>query len=119
MNIFRAHRIFLRDLCVKCHTKLSELDGVDRDEQIGRNAELVQEMVDTMCASIPYTFGDDDPAARAVERTVVVPHVEIDFFHHLSFSFPLLVSSMVDSLPAKQKEGIEVARWTCAEMSGL
>jgi hypothetical protein len=119
VNIFRAHRVFLCDLCIKCHTRLSQLDGVDRDDEIGRSVQLVQEMVDEMCASIPYGFGEDDPNERVKVREGMLPDVEMDFFCHMSFSFPLLVSSMVDSLSETQKKGIEAARMSCAKASGL
>ena len=84
----------LRDLCIKCHTRLSQLDGVDREEEIGRSVQLVLEMVDETCASIPYGFGEDDPNGRVGVREGILPDVEMDFFCHMSFLFPLLVSSM-------------------------
>lgn len=37
----------------------------------------------------------------------------------MSFSFPLLVSSMVDPLSERLKEGIELARMSCTEATGL
>lgn len=85
LNTFRAHRLFLRDLSIKCQTRWSELDGIDRRNEIARSVLLVQEMVDEMCASIPYGFGKVDPNKRVRVKEGVVPDVEMDFFCHELF----------------------------------
>jgi hypothetical protein len=41
---------------------------VDRKEELERSVQLVQEMVDEMCASIPYGFGEDDRNERVGVR---------------------------------------------------
>jgi hypothetical protein len=86
-NIFRAHRIFLHDLQIRCHQGLDALTGNNNEEKIARNVQTSRELVDEICATAPYEFAADDPHARKEEiEMAIVPKAEVDVFYHMSFS---------------------------------
>ena len=67
--------------------KVVSAGGVDRKEEIARSVQLLLEMVDETCASIPYGFGEDDPNGRVGVREGILPDVKMDIFCHMSFCF--------------------------------
>jgi hypothetical protein len=58
-------------------------------------------MVDKMCATMPYNFGDYGPRARegdAVMAAQDIPEAKASLAFHATFNPPLLISSMVSSI---------------------
>jgi hypothetical protein len=112
-NIHRCHLIFLQDVKMQCYQLMKNLTEFTYDNEIARCVTTARDLVNKMCATTPYDFGDDDPHAR--ERDVVIPAQEIPktkvtLAFHITFSPPLLISSMVSSISGRQREGIIAAR---------
>ena len=86
-NIFRAHRVFLQDLKIRCHQGLDAIIGSNSEEKIAGNVNTSRALVDEICATMPYDFAADDPHARKEDvETAIVPKAEVGVFSHMSFS---------------------------------
>ena len=120
-NLVRVYHIFAEDLRVRCLRILAMMDGKIRRMEIISSAIKARQAVDEICATMPYDFTPDDPSARAPHvHRIAVPSVESDLVSHLAFSFPLLVTTMVDAgIPKAQREGIKRARRACSQSVGI
>jgi hypothetical protein len=59
-NIHRCHLIFLQDVKMQCYQLMKNLTEFTYDNEIARCVTTVRDLVDKMCATTPYDFGDDD-----------------------------------------------------------
>ena len=119
-SYFRTHRIFLADLSIRCYQRLVELDDQNYDKEIWRHVDDAQNAIDNICVRIPYSFGTDNPRKRKPNvEPRVVPNAKTTYLYHASFEYPLLVASMVWTLPPFRQRGIEAARRQCANACGL
>jgi hypothetical protein len=121
-NIYRCHRVFLLDLKMQCYQLMSNLTEFTYDNEIARCVTTARELIDKMCATTPYDFGDDDPHARegdVVTAAQDIPETKVTLAFHITFSPPLLISSMVSSISDRQREGIIAARHQKAAAVGL
>jgi hypothetical protein len=121
-NIHQCHLIFVQDLKMQCYQLMTNLTESTYDNEIARCVMTARDLIDKMCATTPYDFGDDDPHAR--ERDVVIPaqdipETKVTLAFHIIFSPPLLISSMVSSISYRQREGIIAARHQQAAAVGL
>jgi hypothetical protein len=117
---FRTHRIFLADLSIRCYQCLAELDCQPYDTEIWRHVDEAQNAIDNICVRIPYNFAPDNPRKRKPAISPrIVPEAKITYLYHASFDYPLLVASMVWTLPPFRQKGIETARKQCANACGL
>lgn len=69
-----------------------------------------------------YDFGNDSPRFRkgyVVTAAQEIPDRTVTLAFHVTFSSPLLMSSMVSSLSDKQREGIKSAKYQQAAAVGL
>lgn len=71
-NAQRCWRIKLQLTILAC---LKHLNSGNFDIASVTTLEIIQELVDTMCASIPYYLGDRMMIARIDDKTVQYPHV--------------------------------------------
>jgi hypothetical protein len=103
-SLFRTHRIFLADLSIRCYQRLNELDGQSYDEEIWRHVDETQNTIDNICVRIPYNFAPDNPRKRNPRVSPrIIPDAKITYLYHASFEYPLLVASMVWTLPTFRK----------------
>jgi hypothetical protein len=112
-NIYRCHQIFIQDVKMQCYQLMSTLTEFTYGNKIARSVTTAREMVDKICATTPYEFGDDDPRARegnAVMAAQDIPETKVTLAFHVTFNPPLLIASMVSSIPDMQREGIIAAR---------
>lgn len=117
---YRTHRIFLADLAIICHQRLAELENLSHDLAIWEHTDLAQNAVDEICARIPYDFDIDNPRQRKPHvKPRVVPEAKITYLYHGSFEYPLLVCSMIWTLPQARQEEINAARRECARNCGM
>lgn len=117
---YRTHRIFLCDLAIICHQRLAELENESHDLAIWGHVDLAQNAVDEMCGRLPYDFEIDDPRKRKPHlKPRLVPEAKITYLYHASFEHPLLICSMIWTLPATRQRGIAAARRECARNCGL
>jgi hypothetical protein len=117
---FRTHRIFLADLSIRCYQRLAELDGQTYDNQIWRHVDEDQNTIDNTCVRIPYSFAPDNPGKRKPSVLPrIVPDAKITYLYHASIEYPLLVASMVWTLPPFRQKSVETARKQCANACGL
>jgi Fungal Zn(2)-Cys(6) binuclear cluster domain/Fungal specific transcription factor domain len=117
---YRTHRIFLADLAIISHQRLAELENKPHDLAIWEYTDVAQNAVDEICARIPYDFDVDDPRRRKPHvKPRVVPEAKITYLYHASFEYPLLVCSMVWTLPQVRHQGIAAARRECSRNCGL
>ena len=117
---FRTHRVFLADLAIRCFQLLAEIEGKEQDEQIWKRIDQAQNAIDEICVRTPYGFGEDKHELRRPNVSPrTIPTANLTYLYHSSFDCPLLVASMVWTLPQFRQKGIDRARMECARACGL
>jgi hypothetical protein len=115
---YRTHRIFLADLAIICHQRLAELEKQNHDLAIWEHVDVAQNAVAEICGRIPYRIGGLRKQESHLQPRII-PEARITYLYHASLEYPLLVCSMVWTLPEARKRGIEEARQKCARYCGL
>ena len=121
-NICRCQKLFLQDIKVQCYQSMSNLTEMTHANEIARCVTTARELINRMCATTPYNFGHYDPRARlgnVVTAAQDVPETKVTLAFHITFSPPLLISSMVSSISDSQRAGIISARHQQAAIVGL
>ena len=112
MSWYQTHRIFLADLAVRCLQLLAELTLESHIEEIWDQVDAAQSSVNEICIRAYTVYNSSD-------GTTVPSKTGSTYLYHSSFDYPLLVASMVDTLPQSRQSGIDEARKQCAAACGL
>jgi hypothetical protein len=89
---------------MQCYQLMSNLTDFPFGNEIPSCVSKARKLVDKICATTPYDFSDDDPHVRegdVVTTAREIQNTKVTFAFHITFTSPLLISSMVSSISDK------------------